>query len=293
VLTSVLGINNKASMFELPLNKGYHGAQYTISQTSQVWLEHKTYQNDEGFVAEWDYVEQLFDDQTINAMHDGYCQLIRWVAEHDCETLSFPQLKPPGEQAAAVMRWNDTQGATSVQTLHGLFLSCLEQSQTAKRIAVIETEGERHYSYARLANDSSAVGQALLHHTQGEKESVVGILLEKGYAQVVAMLGIMRSGEAYLPLHIDLPWERICDILLQARCDTLLLSAQQHHHLSRELEALPPDITILVLDELLARAPEKTSEDVVWPAVNATDLAYIIFTSGSTGKTKGVAILVN
>lgn len=69
VLTSVLGMNNKASMFELPLNEGYRGVQYAISQTSQVWLDHKAYENDEGFVAEWDYVEQLFDEN-----HQGHAR---------------------------------------------------------------------------------------------------------------------------------------------------------------------------------------------------------------------------
>ena len=56
-------------MFELPLNEGYRGVQYAISQTSQVWLDHKAYENDEGFVAEWDYVEQLFDEN-----HQGHAR---------------------------------------------------------------------------------------------------------------------------------------------------------------------------------------------------------------------------
>ena len=162
-------------------------------------------------------------------MHEGYCSLIRWVAEHDWETMSFPQPELPAEHAEAVMRWNATQSTVSEQTLHGLFLSSLETPQTAERIAVIETEGERHFTYAGLEQDSNTLGRALLRHTKGEKGRITAILLEKGYAQAVSTLGIMRSGGAYLPLHIEWPWERIRDILQQARCDILLLSAQQCH----------------------------------------------------------------
>lgn len=94
-------------------------------------------------------------------MHEGYCSLIRWVAEHDWETMSFPQPELPAEHAEAVMRWNATQSTVSEQTLHGLFLSSLETPQTAERIAVIETEGERHFTYARLEQDSNTLGRAL------------------------------------------------------------------------------------------------------------------------------------
>lgn len=86
----------------------------------------------------------------------------------------------------------------------------------------------------------------------------------------------MRSGGAYLPLHIEWPWERIRDILQQARCDILLLSAQQCHDLAHELSALPSDITILVFDEIVAPAQERASTEVAWPIVRADDLAYII-----------------
>ncbi len=290
VLTSVLGMNNKESMFELPLNEEYRGIQYAISQTSQVWLDHKAYENDEGFIAEWDYVEQLFEAKTIKAMHESYCALIQWVAEHNWETMSFQQPELPVEQANAIMRWNTTQSTVSEQTLHGLFLCSLALPQIAERIAVIETEDKRHYTYAKLEHDSNTLGCALLRYTKGEKGHIIGILIEKGYLQTVATIGIMRSGGAYLPLHIEWPWERIRDILQQAECDILLLSARQCHVMANELATLSSEITIMVLDEILVSAQEYLSMEVAWPSVKANDLAYIIFTSGSTGKPKGVAI---
>lgn len=101
-------------------------------------------------------------------MHEGYCSLIRWVAEHDWETMSFPQPELPAEHAEAVMRWNATQSTVSEQTLHGLFLSSLETPQTAERIAVIETEGERHFTYAAGTGQQYA-GACAIAAYQGRK----------------------------------------------------------------------------------------------------------------------------
>ncbi|QIV96010.1 amino acid adenylation domain-containing protein [Allofrancisella inopinata] len=71
VLTSVLGDKD----FELKMD-GYIGRGYSITQTSQVYLDNKAYETSEGFIAEWDYVEQLFDPEVISSMHKSYCDLI-------------------------------------------------------------------------------------------------------------------------------------------------------------------------------------------------------------------------
>ncbi|MBY7735366.1 condensation domain-containing protein, partial [Francisella philomiragia] len=89
VLTSVLG--NKDSE---PKLKGYIGSGYSITQTSQVYLDNKAYETSEGFVAEWDYVEQLFDSEVISSMHKAYCDLIEYLAESDWEE-KLPELILP------------------------------------------------------------------------------------------------------------------------------------------------------------------------------------------------------
>ncbi|WP_150468569.1 AMP-binding protein, partial [Francisella sp. SYW-9] len=79
VLTSVLGGGKDLN---ISMN-GYIGTGYSITQTSQVYLDNKAYETDEGFVAEWDYVEQLFDKDVISSMHEAYCNLIEYLAEAD------------------------------------------------------------------------------------------------------------------------------------------------------------------------------------------------------------------
>ncbi|MBX9732619.1 MAG: hypothetical protein K2X37_01045, partial [Chitinophagaceae bacterium] len=76
VLTSMLG--NK--LFDFSID-GYISNGYSITQTSQVYLDNKAYETNEGFVAEWDYVEDLFDPQIIKQMHKDYCNLIEYLAE--------------------------------------------------------------------------------------------------------------------------------------------------------------------------------------------------------------------
>ncbi|WP_298776745.1 hypothetical protein, partial [uncultured Shewanella sp.] len=75
VLTSMLGNSNVDFTLGGSIERGY-----SISQTSQVYLDNKAYQNQTGFIAEWDYVEQLFDPIIIKQMHADYCDLIVYLA---------------------------------------------------------------------------------------------------------------------------------------------------------------------------------------------------------------------
>ena len=69
VLTSVLG--NKDMDIKLD---GYQGTGYSITQTSQVYLDNRVYNTPDSFVAEWDYVEQLFDPEVIKT---NACRLLQ------------------------------------------------------------------------------------------------------------------------------------------------------------------------------------------------------------------------
>lgn len=285
VLTSVIGMNGKASMFDLPLDESYQGTQYAISQTSQVWLDHKAYETDAGFVAEWDYVDQLFSPQTIQAMHDSYCALIEQVAHRDWDLMALPFVKLPDWQKAQITHWNNTQASYPSRTLVELFETSPSLINTSKATAVVDSQLQTSFTYAEIHEAYLSVASALMAsgETQGQ---LIAILAEKGYWHVTATLGIMKAGAAYVPLHPDWPIERLNDILEQSGCHTVVVSKSQHAKLKRESSLL--NATVLELETLVQAKGQ--CEDIVWPSVKPTDLAYVIFTSGSTGRPKGVAI---
>jgi len=108
----------------------------------------------------------------------------------------------------------------------------------------------------------------------------VGLFCERSAAMVVAILGVMKSGAAYLPLDPSYPAERVAFALDDARVAVLLTQ-----------ERLRDRLPATAAEPLLVDGEEAESEPL--PARSAAapdDLAYVIYTSGSTGRPKGVPV---
>ena len=113
-----------------------------------------------------------------------------------------------------------------------------------------------------------------------KRGDIVGLLTERSFAMVIGILGILKSGAAYLPLSPENPPDRSQYMLKDAGVQVLL-----HHAKTRNRAALAS--TSLNLDDPTSYSD--SAENPV-PANSPTDLAYVIYTSGSTGRPKGVMI---
>ncbi|HVR98014.1 MAG TPA: amino acid adenylation domain-containing protein, partial [Thermoanaerobaculia bacterium] len=110
---------------------------------------------------------------------------------------------------------------------------------------------------------------------------LVAVVMEKGWEQVVAVLGILKSGAAYLPIDATLPRERIWHLLEQGEVEWAVTQPWIDEGL--EWPAAVGRLRIEPAEEAGDVAP-------LSPVQTADDLAYVIFTSGSTGAPKGVMI---
>lgn len=142
-----------------------------------------------------------------------------------------------------------------------------EQQNTGKII-----DGGREYSLAELRHDAEKIDAAI----HGEKR-IIGILCDRSYEELAAIFGVVRGGNAYLPLSPDDPADRIHLLLEQSSCSTVLT---QRKYLDRVSNPI-------VIEEILNRATP-----TVIPPVEALpdDPLYVIFTSGSTGTPKGALV---
>ena len=148
--------------------------------------------------------------------------------------------------------------------------------------AVLLDDGEA-VTYGQL----NARSDCLAHRLQQAgvmAESVVGIALRPGVEMATALLAVLKSGGAYLPLDPTAPLDRSCMILQDAGA-VLLLGAGSSPWCE---EALPCDYLDIEMDS--ADSASLTGTSPVEMDLDPRNLAYVIYTSGSTGRPKGVMV---
>lgn len=170
--------------------------------------------------------------------------------------------------------------------LHNQPLDILFQQQVSRtpgKPAVIFKN--QQVSYKELDEKSDAIARKLISvdNSATSDGRIVALLMEPCVEMIVAILGILKSGAAYMPVDVDFPDERVNYLLAESKAETVI--TQQH--LSERLGNY--NGTVMQIDD--SNAFTGNSEDRL--PVQKTDgqsLACILYTSGSTGKPKGVMI---
>ncbi|MDN9011168.1 non-ribosomal peptide synthetase [Brevibacillus laterosporus] len=275
VFTSALGVNqwNGSETDGKWLGK----LVYNITQTPQVWLDHQVVEQDEELLLIWDAVEGLFPEGMLADMFSAYCQLLQRLTDDEAiwqkETsslISVPRLE-------ARIEANDTDAPVSSETLTGLFAK--QEVQQSSHPAVISANRTLTYEELSLSADKIA---NLLQEKGAKPNTLVAVVMEKGWEQVVATLGILKSGAAYLPIDPAHPKERRSQLLRDGQIRIVLTQSWLDERLS-----WPEDVERLLVDQMPAR---NEAMNLLPIAGQPEDLAYVIYTSGSTGLPKGVMI---
>ncbi|MEU0563691.1 amino acid adenylation domain-containing protein, partial [Dactylosporangium sp. NPDC006015] len=197
----------------------------------------------------------LFDAETVVTMAARVVRALDVVLADPSLPLSAVRVLDDAELDRVVVEWNDTAVDAPPASLPELFAANV--ARTPDAVAVV-FEGTS-VSYADLDARSDRVA-ARLQALGAGPESVVAVRLPRGLDLVVAVLGVVKAGAAYLPVDPDLPEDRVA---------FMLADAGVVHVLS--------DVDV----------PDAARPDVVVPPESP---AYVIYTSGSTGTPKGVMV---
>ncbi len=233
----------------------------------------------DGLVLDCDFKTELFSKATIRRWLGHFETLLEGLAgDPDARVDELPLLTKV-ERAHALAAWNDTSVVwPAPHTIHEL----IEKQAEATPDAPALVAGTGTLSYRELLARAGRLASHLAARGAG-KGTLVALCLERSADMVVALLAILKTGSAYVPLDPAFPKERLALILEDAAPALLVTSSA----LAAELPGHRATVVRLDADaDAIAAAPAPRAP----AAVAASDVAYVIFTSGSTGRPKGVAV---
>lgn len=219
-----------------------------------------------------EYATDLFNRSSAEILIDRFRRLLRRVTEDADVRIGQVELLDTAERHRLLAEWNDTPMPVPAATLGELFRERVERNGDA--VAVVFEDSS--LTYAELAAAANRVAHRLIEAGVGP-ESVVGLCAERSLELVVALLGVVRAGAAYVPLDPDYPVDRLRFMVTDSGASVVLT---QRRFAGRT------GVGELVLDDPDAWASTPTGDPGV--DVNPDAAAYVIYTSGSTGHPKGV-----
>ena len=167
---------------------------------------------------------------------------------------------------------------TSTEYPRAPVLVLFEEQAARTPSAVAAVQGSRRWTYAELDRYAGSVAARLRDMGVGAG-TLVAVSVERTLEMLGALLGVWKTGAAYVPLDPSYPRERLAFILEDASASALITEAR--------FRGAPGDLAVPLLDLAGVVAADSVCASA---AADPDDLAFVIYTSGSTGRPKGVAV---
>ncbi len=251
---------------------------YLITETSQVYLDNRVAESNGALVYGWDVLEEYFQPGVLATMFEAYEGLLRRLADGEAEAWgAHPLGAIVDEHWQHMAAINATGAPLTEDLLHRLGLANLRARPGAPAVITPTLT----LSYDELFRRARQLGHRL-RQLGARPNTLVAVATQPSWERIVAVLGVLESGAAYLPIDPTLPNERIAYLLEDGQVELVLTQSWLDEGL-----AWPEAVQRIRIDD-----PSLADEDPgpLPPVQKVDDLAYVIFTSGSTGHPKGVMI---
>ncbi len=277
-LTSRVSVDDGVS-FPLQIQEKGEEAGFTVPQKL---LAPTICANADGsLLCVWQVVQGVFPAGLTEEIIAAYQYLVHQLAtdekswqENWAETTRL--LMPPARlnQRAA---FNATESPLSTEMLHTLFAK--QVSKQPGQMAVVTCH--QSWTYEQVYRLSNQVGR-LLRQWGGGADTLVAIVMEKGWEQVIAVLGVLQAGATFLPLDPGLSSAQLGDLLGQSQVQIVLTQSWIEDRID-----WPDGIRRFHVDDSELSDLDDEPLDVVQ---KPDDVACVIYTSGTTGQSKGVVL---
>lgn len=222
----------------------------------------------------WLYQSDIFEQQTIEQIATAFETVVESALQNpDCKISCLTFVNEQSNQPWLTYTESDSLNDRSL-------INLIDQRSKLNPEATALMYDGKMLSYGQLNEKSNQLANYLI--TNGvAPNSAVGLCLPRSPEMLIAMLGIMKAGAAYIPLDPNTPAQRLNYILNETQASALVTFSGNSVSVERA------DVFTLNMDLDTWKALSTAQPSV---KISRSDLAYILFTSGSTGRPKGVAI---
>lgn len=260
--TQASGEIQQQQLIDLSVNE-YSIGEYTVSKFE---LTFNFTEKAEGLQIVLEYNKDIFNEETINRLASHFVQLLEAVIAQPTKAIQHLYYLSKEEEQALLIDFNKT---SAIDTTNNTILDLFENSVAIMPEAIALQFGELTLSYSELNNYANQLGSYLRDKYKITPDDLIGISLPHSEWVIIAILGVLKSGGAYVPIDPNYHQDHADFILKDSGCKILL-----------DDEALG----------LFRLERENYSSHNLEGVNKSEDLTYVIYTSGSTGRPKGCAM---
>ncbi len=228
-----------------------------------------------------EYSRDIFNHDTVETMTTRLKNLFVSIARSADEPIDHLTYVSEREEHRILTEFSrQTARAFPYRPVVSLFESCVKQWPNAVAVEI----GQEKITYSELNERSTFVARALTEKYGVRRGDLIGIMLERSDSMIVALMAVMKTGAAYVPVEPDHPRERKEYVMRDTGMEVLITDSQsifELQYFNGRIFAIDAPSTS---DQ--DSSPTRFAEDD--PRFDET--TYVIYTSGSTGTPKGCAI---
>jgi amino acid adenylation domain-containing protein len=216
-----------------------------------------------GYDLKLTYNSDIYEEKMIARFASHYANLLQEIIVAPNKKIHEYKIQSDNEISYQLTGLNEgNKGYPTEKTITSLFEE--QVARTPNNIAL--THEDKHFTYTELNEISNQLGAYLKEKYSIQTDDLIGIHLERGEWMIFAILGILKSGGAYVPIDPEYPQDRIEYIVSDSKCKVLIDDefVESFKQVKNNYSKSNPNLPVL-----------------------PNSLVYVIYTSGTTGKPKG------